>query len=216
MFLCTDKTAAQAMLADLLRTKDRAKAGLIDPRQKHLDRKAVEHLGEFLPVMRAKGKSEKDKDRKEAILRAFAFTPRSLSELTTKAVDDYLAGLIASGGTKKKHLSAISVWVTWLLKKDRIAVNPLDRIDIPATGKKTKERRALPVAHVQKLLDSCRKRPLAAFVERYGKKVRDEVRVKLEQRGRERGLVYKTAVYTGLRLVEIGSLRPCPPRSLSE
>src|SRR4051794_32627034 len=68
--LCTDKDAAQAMMTDLLRTKDRVKARLIAPRQHHHDRKASEHLDEFLPVMRARGKSEKDKERKEAILRA--------------------------------------------------------------------------------------------------------------------------------------------------
>jgi hypothetical protein len=49
--LCADKTAAQAMMADLLRTKDRSKAKIIDPRQQHYDRKIGEHLDEFLPVM---------------------------------------------------------------------------------------------------------------------------------------------------------------------
>ena len=61
--LCTDKTAAQAMMADLLRTKDRDKARLTDPRQKHYDRKIAEHLEEFLPVMQDGGKSDKDKER---------------------------------------------------------------------------------------------------------------------------------------------------------
>ena len=96
---------------------------MTDPRKEHLDRGAAEHLEEFLPVMRAKGKSEKDKDRKEAILRAFVGKLRSLSELTPAAVDRYLAGVVGSAGNKKKHLSAISVWVAWLLKKDRIEAN---------------------------------------------------------------------------------------------
>lgn len=207
--LFTDKAASLTKLAKMNTALERGEAEMTDPRKESLDRAAVEHLVEFLPVMRAKGKSEKDKDRKEAILRSFAGTLKSLSDLTTEAVDRYLAGVEGSSGNKKKHLSAISVWVAWLLKKDRIAANPLDRIDAPAGGEKTKERRALAVAQIQTLLDAARRRPLAAFTERYGSEVRDEVWKKLERRGRERALVYKTAVYTGLRLGEIASLRPC-------
>lgn len=85
--LCTDKAAAQAMLADLMRTRDRVKARIVDPRQRHYDRPLKDHLGEYLPVMRAKGKSGHDKDRKEAILRAFAAGVRTLPELTHEAVD---------------------------------------------------------------------------------------------------------------------------------
>jgi integrase len=220
--LCTDKTAAQTMLADLMRKKDRVKARIIDPRQEHYDRKIVEHLDEFLPVMRANGKSERDKDRKETILRAFVADLRSLTDLTHDAVDHYLAGVKGSAGNKKKHLSAISVWVKWLLKKDRIETNPLDRVDAPSGGKKVKERRALTAEQIQKLLDAARSRPLAAFHKRYGTEVKPTVRqkeraqqaraaaqAKLVTLGRERALIYKTAVYTGLRLGEIASLRPC-------
>jgi integrase len=207
--LFTDKAASLAKLAKMNTALERGQAEMIDPRKGHLERKAADHLEEFLPVMRARGKSEKDKDRKEAILRAFVGTLGWLSGLTPAAVDRYLAGVGGSAGNKKKHLSAISVWVAWLLKKDRIPVNPLDRVDLPAGGKKTKERRALTVPLIQKLLDATRERPLAAFVERYGPDVRDVVRQKMILRGRERALVYKTAVYTGLRLGEIASLRPC-------
>jgi hypothetical protein len=46
--LCTDKSSAQAMLADLLRTKDRTRARLIDPYQPHLDRPVAHHVEEYL------------------------------------------------------------------------------------------------------------------------------------------------------------------------
>jgi integrase len=220
--LCTDKTAAQAMMADLLRTKDRQKAGLIDPRRKHYDRKIVEHLEEFLPYMREGGKSERDKGRKETILRAFVGGLKSLTDLTHEAVTRYLASVGGSVGNRKKHLSAISVWVKWLLNEDRIPGNPLARVTVPKNARKAKERRALTVAQVQKLLDAARTRPLAAFHERYGTAVKETVRQKERAQkaraaaeakkvlqGRERALIYKTAVYTGLRLGEIASLRTC-------
>jgi|SRR5579883_2619234 len=220
--LCTDKTAAQAMMADLLRTKDREKAGLVDRRQKHNDRPIAEHIDEFLPVMREGGKSAKDKDRKETILRAFIKNLKSLTELNHEAVTRYLSGVGGSAGNRKKHLSAISVWVKWLINEDRIGSDPLARVTVPKGGKKSKERRALSVAQIQKLLDAARSRPLAAFHERYGTEVGPNVRQKERAQkkreaavagfislGKERALVYKTAVYTGLRLGEIASLRPC-------
>ena len=207
--LYTDKAASLTKMAKMNIALERGDAEMTDPRKEHLERNALEHLEQFLPVMRANGKSEKDKDRKESILRAFVAKLKSLSDLTTVAVDRYLSSVKGSGGNRKKHLSAISIWVAWLLKKDRIATDPLARIDVPTSGKKTKERRALAVPLIQKLLDAARRRPLAAFIERYGSEVRENVQAKLERRGRERALVYKTAVFTGLRLGEIAALRPC-------
>ena len=113
--LFTDKAASLSKMAKMNTALERGDAGMIDPPQEHLERGALEHLEEFLPVMRSNGKSEKEKDRKETILRAFVAKLRSLSDLSTKAVDAYLAGIEGSVGNKKKHLSAISIWVTWLL-----------------------------------------------------------------------------------------------------
>jgi integrase len=206
--LYTDKAASVTELAKMNTALERGQAGMHNPRKEHLERDASEHLDEFLPVMRAKGKSEKDKDRKEAILRAFVGRLRSLTDLTHDAVDRYLATVGGSTGNKKKHLSAISVFVKWLLKKDRIEADPLARVDVPAGGKKKKERRALTVEQVQKLLDACRARPLADFRKRYGDDVQEFVVQKMTTRGRERALIYKTAVYTGLRAGEIASLKP--------
>lgn len=207
--LYTDKAASLTEMAKMNTALERGQAGMIDPRRAHLERPALEHLEEFLPVMRSNGKSERDKDRKEAILRAFVGKLRTLADLTTKAVDDYLAGTKGSVGNKKKHLSAISIWVTWLLRKDRIETNPLARIDVPTGGKKEKQRRALTLPLIQKLINAGRNRPLAAFIKRYGPEVREPVRMELEKRGGERALIYKMAVYTGLRLGEIAALRPC-------
>lgn len=207
--LFTDKAASLSKLAKLNTTLERGEAEMTDPRKEHLEKPALTHLEEFLPVMRARGRSAKDKARKEVIPRTFAGRLKTLGDLTPAAIDRYLAAVKSSAGNRKKHLSAISVWAAWLLKKDRIAVNPLDRVDVPATEKKTKERRALATEQIQRLLDAARARPLTAFVGRYGEAVREPVRRALERRGRERALVYKTAVYTGLRLGEITALRPC-------
>ena len=72
--LFTDKKASESKMAKMNTALERGAAEMTDPRKVHLERLATEHLDEFLPVMRAKGKSDKDKDRKEAVLRAFVAT----------------------------------------------------------------------------------------------------------------------------------------------
>jgi hypothetical protein len=56
--LFTDKAASLTEMAKLNTALERGQAGMTDPRKEHLDRGALEHLEEFLPVMRASGKSE--------------------------------------------------------------------------------------------------------------------------------------------------------------
>jgi hypothetical protein len=109
--LFTDKAASLSKMAKMNTALERGEAEMADPRKGHKGRTALEHLEEFLPVMRASGKSEKDKGRKEAILRAFAGKLGTLAGLTHEAVDRYLSGVKGSAGNKKKHLSAVSVRV---------------------------------------------------------------------------------------------------------
>jgi hypothetical protein len=54
--LCSDKTAAQVMLADLLRAGDRSKPRMIDPHRPHLDWAVTEHVNEYLESVTASGK----------------------------------------------------------------------------------------------------------------------------------------------------------------
>jgi hypothetical protein len=48
--LFTDKAASQAEMARLNTALERGEAGMTDPRKEHLERKAIQHLEEFLPV----------------------------------------------------------------------------------------------------------------------------------------------------------------------
>ena len=109
--LFTDKAASLTELAKLNTALERGEAGMTDPRKEHLERPALEHLEDFLPIMRQKGKSEKDKNRKEAVLKAFVADVKTLQELTHAVVDRYLSSVKGSAGNRKKHLSAISVFV---------------------------------------------------------------------------------------------------------
>src|SRR5262249_23842418 len=77
-----------------------------------------------------------------------------------------------------------------------------------------RQRRAMTEAELVRLLDVARQRPLFDNMtvrkgprkgERYAE-LRPETRVRLEQLGRERALIYKTLVLTGLRKKELASL----------
>lgn len=100
--LFTDKAASLTRLAKLNTALERGEAEMTDPRKVHLERPTKEHLDEFLPVMRSRGKSEKDKARKEAVLRAFLATLGPLSELTAGAIDRYLVSVRGSARNKKE------------------------------------------------------------------------------------------------------------------
>src|SRR5438093_12581325 len=52
--LCMDKTAAQAMLGELIRRAEREEAGLLDPFEDHRKRPLAEHLAEFEADLRAR------------------------------------------------------------------------------------------------------------------------------------------------------------------
>jgi hypothetical protein len=55
--LATDKSSSQVMLADVLRNKDRVKAGLINPFEPHLSKAVEPHIVDYLASIGASGVS---------------------------------------------------------------------------------------------------------------------------------------------------------------
>lgn len=222
--LCTDKSAAQAMMTDLLRTGERTRARLVDPFQPHLDRPAAEHVEEYLESVTATGKVKPGKylTEKRRILTTVLTKAgvRRLSDLTGAAVDAYMDALTCSAATKRVHHTAVNAFADWLVTKKRLPANPLVSVARPQGGKVVRKRRALNPDELQRLITAARERPL--FDEMYkprgrcnkGRKVAlrpsniaPAVRARMERLGRERALLYKTAVYTGLRKGELAELR---------
>jgi len=220
--LATDKSSSQAMMTDLLRTKDRVKAGLVDPFD--LNKPIEPHINDYLVSIVASGKVKKGKYLAEKcrILRLILSRTkvRALAELSGAVIDRYMDGLKCSVGTKRIHHTTINVFADWLVTKRRLASNPITSVARPAgSTTKTRQRRALKPAELQKLLDAARVRPLrdALYKPRgksnRGKKLsakpavlRPDVLQRCFQIGRERVLIYKTAIYTGLRKNEITQL----------
>jgi integrase len=108
-------------------------------------------------------------------------------------------------------------FANWCSSKNvkRLTGNPFE--DLPRADEKAdprRRRRSMTETELARLLDVARRRPLIdALAVWVGKRrgehyanVRPEVRERLEALGRERALIYKTLVLTGLRKGELASL----------
>jgi integrase len=138
----------------------------------------------------------------------------TLADLTAEKVDKYVATMETAARTKNTYRMTALSFCNWLVKQDRLDRNQLNKTTRPE-GNDSRVRRALTPDEIQLVLDTARKRPLDEVStirrgERKGQKdanVRPEVRERLIMLGRERALIYKMAIYTGLRKGEIYDLR---------
>ncbi|MER3415484.1 MAG: hypothetical protein C4297_04625 [Gemmataceae bacterium] len=232
--LATDKQASQAMLTDIIRHRERGEAGLVNPYKPHLDRAIEEHMVEYLAALREEGRTPFYMHEKERILKLIFRTAavRKLGDLTADRLDRYLLqmtkgtgkvrGLPVAASTKMVHRTAANAFAVWLKRKGRLPNNPLEKVVKPQ-GKPVRERRSLTPTELQKLLAAARERPLLdASTNTGGRRpdgapktavrvwtadLRAEVQERYRRLGRERALLYKTAVLTGLRQGELAALR---------
>jgi len=214
--LSTDKTVSQKLLGDLIVALEKGKAGLNCDFKQHLERPVGEHVADYLAHLREKGVSDKYFSERSRCLQAVITECRikTLADLTVDKVDRFLRKLAGAARTKAIYRAAALGFCNWLVSKDRLEANFLYRTTRPE-GKAARVRRALTPDELQKLLNTTRARPVAEFsIIRRGKrkgqavaKLRDDVRERLTMLGRERALIYKMAIYTGLRRGEIAALR---------
>jgi hypothetical protein len=129
--LCTDKAAAQAMLADLIRKAERQQAGLIDPAAEQLARSIAEHIEEFRKHLLAKARSKKHLAETVRIITTLTDTCRFsiLADLQggSARLEEYLAERLESGSshrTVNADLTAVRSFCRWLLSKRRMHDDP--------------------------------------------------------------------------------------------
>src|SRR5262249_20334541 len=120
-----------------------------------------------------------------------------------------------SARTRNAYRNALVTFCNWCIETSRLTVNPFDAV--PKANEKAdprRQRRAMVEPELVNLLVVARERPLLDALtvrkgprkgERYAN-VRPQVRERLEWLGRERALIYKTLVLTGLRKGELASL----------
>ena len=232
--LATDKQASQAMLTDMIRRRERGEAGMANPFKQHLNRPIEQHMDEYVASLREEGKTLFYIGEKERILKTIFNRTRmkTLADLTPERLDKYLAQMVKSRGldsgqavapaTKVVHRSAAISFANWLKEKKRLADNPLENVTKPK-GKTVRDRRSLTRDEIQILLTAARERPLReASTNTGGRKskrktkrikrvwavsLRSESELRYKELGRERALLYKMALMTGLRRGELTALR---------
>jgi integrase len=221
---CRTEDAARQVLADLERRAERVRAGLISPAEartaEHLAKPIGEHVAAYLTSLEASGASPKHvaESRRvlEAVLAGCGFP--TLAAFDRATVEHWLnerrkAG--TSARTRNIDLTRLIAFANWLIANGRLLTNPFNGIPKALESADTRRRRrAMPEAELVQLLDVARRRPLLeALTVRKGKRkgeayanVRPEVRERLDLLGRERALMYKTLVLSGLRRNELASL----------
>jgi integrase len=221
---CRDETAARHVLAELERKAELIRSGVMTASQAavstHQASRVEEHFEVFDKHLRAKGVTRIHREDTGRYLRRLAQEcPFStLADLRREPLERWLAAR-ADGGmsarTRNAYRNAIVSFCNWCLVTDRLTANPFD--DVPKANEKAdprRQRRAmtedelarlLEVAHTRPLLDTMTVRKGPRKGQRYAN-LRQETRDRLERLGRERALVYKTLVLTGLRKNELASL----------
>ncbi|MGH7226201.1 MAG: tyrosine-type recombinase/integrase, partial [Gemmataceae bacterium] len=182
----------------------------------------AEHLDAYLTYLESTSACvEHRKERRrqlQRIARECGFA--TLPDLRREPLESWLVEQTRNGmgaRTRNTHLAAAVAFCNWCRHKDvsRLTSNPFDGIaKADEQADPRRQRRAMTESELTRLLAVARERPLLdALTVRKGKRkgeryanVRPEVRERLEVLGRERALIYKTLVLTGLRKGELASL----------
>ena len=207
----TDKAASQAKLVEWVKAHERGQAGILDPFRKHLEAPIGQHLDAYLAVL---GTTTRDERYRREVKRVISKVVRqtrmtTLRDFTAEAVNDYMLAATSKAATRNGERTKLVVFGNWLVRSKRLPANPLDRFTVqphkPQEGETKRLRRALPADQLKLLLVAVRDWPLART--RNVAKLRPAWRDMLARRGRERHLVYRTALLTGLRRGELSRLR---------
>jgi integrase len=226
---CTDETAARAVLAQLVRRAELIRAGVITPEEDAASRHGAESIETNLDAwrdhLRLKGSTEHwyTQARRRAARVATDRGVKRLRDFTAATVERWLTEQAEKGmsaGTRRggrvpagvRHLHQL---VRPPPNAGRLTHNPLLAVAVADQRADTRrQRRALTEEELALLLDAAQRRPLAdAMTVRRGDakgqsqaKLSAATRENLLRIGRERALIYKTLVLTGLRKGELASI----------
>jgi len=196
--LCTNKEAARQLLAELERKAQHERAGLTSPFEKHHKQLLSSHLQDFAATL-GNGDDSAEyvqtiESRCRRIIEWCGF--RYIGDISASEVQRSLAGLKRGGlgqRTVNHYLQAIKQFSRWLVTDRRTNDNRLAHLQ----GGNTKldirrERRELTDDELQRLMSTARNCTSNRFT----------------LKGLQRFTLYATALGTGFRAVELGSLTP--------
>lgn len=221
---CKDETTARQFLARLERQKELIKAGTMTAEQatigKHSSTPIRQHFELFAEHLAAKGTTRIHREDTLRYLTKIAndcgFS--TLGDLKREKLERWLANATREGRSARSrnaYQTALITFANWCIATNRLTSNPFLGIDkANEKADRRRQRRALTEGELLKLLDVAQRRPLedgktVKQGRNRGKQIRElkpETIDRLELLGRERALIYKTMVLTGLRKNELATL----------
>lgn len=198
--LSTDKSSAQAQLAEILRTVERQKAGLVEKIATCLEEPVEKSIADYQGHLKSKGRAEKHVSETIRLIR------KTLKELgcvvlgdvqrAEDSLDEYLAGRRKDGVSHRTingDLTAIRSYCRWLIQKKRLHIDPtihLEKLDVDVDRRRT--RRPLTDEEATKLF----------------KTTLESQAVFRGLTGQDRAMLYMLAQRSGLRRRELLTLVP--------
>jgi integrase/recombinase XerD len=193
--LSIDKTAAQAMLNQIVQRAEREKAGLVDPTEEQRKRLLTDHIREFESYLRNKGVSDRQFVESIAKLRKLVAArkwPR-IGDITAGGVLEFLGQLRRDGlsaQTYNNYLTVIKQFTRWLVRDRRTPIDPLMHLSkLNVRTDRRHDRRALSQEEFAWLAEAART----------GENVESIP-------GPDRAMLYVLAAWTGFHKGELGSL----------
>jgi integrase len=221
---CRDEQAARKVLADLERKAELIRSGVITQDEEATGRHAStpldSHFAAFEVRQQARGVADKYQHNTMQALRRVAADCKfqTLADLRCEPFEKWLTLRTAetmSARTRNAYRKAWVVFGNWCVESGRLTANPFLKLPkANVNADRRRQRRALTEDELQKLLAVAHTRPMNARLTvnrgnrkgEPGAKLTPEFRERLEREGRERALIWKTLVTTGLRKNELASL----------
>lgn len=220
------RRAADALLRQFHENRDRGIAGIHDPRRTFLDRPAGDWLADYLVDLAGRDTSQQYVAEVGRVLRLVVAACRaaSIREFTPAKVAAYLAAAGKSAATRNMHRAYVGGFFSYLTGDGKpYEVCPFTRHSVPLAkaGQRRQARRAFTVAELVRLFAAVESYPLASRLTNTGGRPKadgsparrrkpvsltEATRVALAATGRERRLIYRTALLTGLRRGELSRI----------
>jgi integrase len=193
--LCENKTAAGAMLSELVRKAEMAKAGLTSPFEEHARKLLSQHIDDFETVLRSKGNTEKQVLLKIGRIRRLLLEWcqfQRLADLDAVRVQREAADRVEGDQTRAYYIREVRSFARWLCRTQRVGFDPFASLSSPEVKTLRQARRPFSETELRLLLD------VAGNSEEVFRGLT----------GRDRRMLYLTAISTGLRAEELSCLCP--------
>ena len=188
-----DRRATEALANQLERNAERDQIGIHDPFEEYRLVPIAEHIEAFCIDMKRRIVNHVYVDMKVTRIRKLLSWCRWLTDLSEDRVLDAIRRLDCGAQTRNHYLQAVKQFCLWLVRKHRMRDNPL--VGLQAENVRIdpnlKTRRALTSAEVGTVLQST-----MASTRRFR-----------GLSGRDRAMLYLVAATTGLRSLELTSLK---------